>query len=98
MPIIGINEVLLGLRNRDQLSDDEYFETLLKLRAGNVRYVPIEVDEILYHLSRTDCVNGGLVETKELTTLRRYLAACLLDRADGFPNVPVLRLEEVVLL
>jgi hypothetical protein len=79
MPIIGINEVLVGLRSRRLLSDDEYFEALLKLRAGNVRYVPIEVDEILYHISRADCVNGGLVETKELTTLRRYLAACLLD-------------------
>ena len=78
-PIIGINEVLIGLRNRKELSDDEYFETLLKLRSGNVRYIPIEVDEILYHIARTDCVNGGLVETKELTTLRRYFAASLLD-------------------
>jgi hypothetical protein len=79
VPIIGINEVLVGLRSRKELSDDEYFETILKLRAGNVRYIPIEVDEILYHLNRTDCVNGGLVETKELTILKRYLAACFLD-------------------
>lgn len=79
VPIIGISEVLVGLRSRKELSDDEYFETILKLRAGNVRYIPIEVDEILYHLNRTDCVNGGLVETKELTILKRYLAACFLD-------------------
>ena len=78
-PIIGINEVLLGLRSRNELTDDEYFQTLLKLRASNVRYIPIEVDEILYHLRQTDTLNGGLVETKELTTLRRYLAACFLD-------------------
>jgi hypothetical protein len=78
-PIIGINEVLLGLRNRKELNNDEYFQTLLKLRAGNARYIPIEVEEILYHLGQTDCVDGGLVETKELTILRRYLAACFLD-------------------
>src|SRR5262249_7348922 len=60
-PIIGINEILIGLRKRKVLSEDEYFEALLKLRAGNIRYIPIEVDEILYHLSRTDCINDGLV-------------------------------------
>lgn len=83
VPIIGINEVLLALHLRGELTEDEYYEKLLKLRAGNFRYIPVDSKEILYHLGKSQIGKGGEaekpIETLELSTLRRYIASCLLD-------------------
>ena len=80
VPIIGISEVLKALRENGELSEDEYYERLLRLRAGNVRYIPIDSAEILYHLRQAQhSQEGNFAETHELSVLRRYLAACLLD-------------------
>jgi tetratricopeptide (TPR) repeat protein len=78
-PIIGVNEVLAALLLLGNLSEDEYYGTLLKLRTGNVRYIPIQRKEILYHLRYAELADGVLIETPELSILRRYVAACLLD-------------------
>jgi nucleoside phosphorylase len=81
-PIIGINEILLALMLRGEITQQQYYEKLIKLRAGNYRYVPVSSKEILYHLKRASVTpEGRLTETFELAVLRRYLAACLLDPA-----------------
>lgn len=79
VPIIGVNDVLRALLQRGFLQESEYYATLLKLRAANVRYIPLEVGEILYHLQQAQVTNETVVETPELEILRRYIAACLLD-------------------
>jgi len=80
VPIIGVNEVLVALKELGALSEREYYEKLLNLRAGNFRYIPIDESEILYHLNQAPVSPQGiLLETHELATLRRYLSACLLD-------------------
>ena len=81
IPIIGINEVLKGLVSSGSISDSEYYNTITRLRAANVRFIPIEEEEIIYYLSqaRVD-ENGSLIETRELRILRRYIAACLLKK------------------
>lgn len=83
VPIIAINEVLLALHLRGELTEDEYYEKILKLRAGNFRYIPVDSREILYHLDKSQIGKGGgaekSIETPELSTLRRYIASCLLD-------------------
>ncbi|MEW6130305.1 MAG: hypothetical protein AB1757_24935 [Acidobacteriota bacterium] len=79
VPIIGMNEILLALFLKNEISESEFYEKLLRLRAGNFRYIPINSKEILYHLSKASVSDGVLIETKELSIIRRYLAACFLD-------------------
>jgi predicted nucleic acid-binding protein len=86
-PIIGINEVLIALREREVIDKHEYYETILKLRAQNFRYVPIDDDEILYHLRRAPIEEGVVTETQSLSVLRRYLSACLADNKYLQPDI-----------
>jgi hypothetical protein len=80
VPIIGVNEVLAALRSRGELSEDEYYYQLLMLRASNFRYVPLAAEEITHHLQNAEVSEEGDVrESWELSVLRRYVAACLLD-------------------
>ena len=90
IPIIGINEVLKGLVSSGSISDSEYYNTITKLRATNVRFIPVEKEEILYYLSQARVVeNGSLIETRELRILRRYIAACLSEKNIlQFPPMP----------
>ncbi len=90
IPIIGINEVLKGLESSGSISDFEYYNTITRLRAANVRFIPVEEEEILYYLSRAGVdENGSLIETRELRILRRYIAACLLEKNIlQFPPMP----------
>ena len=89
IPIIGINEVLKGLVGSGSISDVGYYNTITKLRAANVRFIPIEEEEILYHLSQARVENGSLIETRGLRILRRYVAACLLKKnVLQFPPMP----------
>lgn len=78
-PIIGISEVLAALRARGELSEQDYHEKLLTLRAGNFRYIPVGASEILYHMAKACISDEEVQETWELATLRRYTAACLFD-------------------
>jgi hypothetical protein len=81
-PIIGISEVLLALRLREEISEQQYFDKLIKLRASNYRYLPITGEEILYHLKRASTGDRGhVLESFELAVLRKYLGACLVDAA-----------------
>lgn len=80
IPIISVTDILDALRRHGQLTDDGYFDRLLKLRAGNYRYLPLTSEEILYHLRAAKIIDGEIVETNALSVLRRYAAACLLDK------------------
>ncbi len=94
-PIVGICEVLKGVRGAGELTTDAYYEKVGRLRAANVRYIPIEADEILHHLRRARVVDGALVEHPGLATLRRYLAACLAHARDLQPPAPAGRAPEL---
>jgi nucleoside phosphorylase len=96
VPIIGINEILEALRLRDELSVKDQYDLLLKLRQSNYRYIPIAKGEIFYHLHQAQLNSEGrIIETHELSVLRRYFASCFLDAEslqtppvpEGFPNL-----------
>lgn len=74
-PLLTIYELLLTLKAHEYLSDEEYYAKMHRLRNENFRYLPITKDEILYHLNRA----GKGRKSPELSTLRKYLADCLLD-------------------
>jgi hypothetical protein len=78
-PLIGINEILLALYLRNEIDKHQYYRLLLRLRAGNFRFIPIDKEEILYHLGQAQVIDGSIEETLALSTLRHYVAACLLD-------------------
>lgn len=87
VPIIGISEVLQALRVRGALSETAYFEKLHRLRSGNLRYIPITKEEILFHLRRARLNDQTqVIENRELAALRQYAAACLLDK--GWLQMP----------
>lgn len=94
VPVIAISEILLVLKQRDEIDDQKYYEILMKLRERNFRYLPFDKNEIIYHLKLAQIRNGRIVETEALSILRRYYASCLLDKdllqladvIDGTPN------------
>ncbi len=81
LPNYCIVEVLRCLRATGRINADAYFAALLRLRESNVRYVPVEAEELRYHVLRAPVAPDGLQETSALATLRRYVAACCLDKA-----------------
>src|SRR6185295_3754441 len=68
---------LRALRQNDIIDSETYFDALLLLRSGNSRWIPIEAEEILFHLRESKVIDSVLVETGDLCALRRHLAACL---------------------
>jgi tetratricopeptide (TPR) repeat protein len=76
-PLVGVNEILKSLKDSQQISEDVYYQKLMQLRRGNVRFIPIKCDELLYHLRQSEVQQEEVVETDELKTLRRYVAAWL---------------------
>jgi len=93
-PIVGISEILKGLRSVGELTKDNYYEKLGRLRAANVRYIPVEADEVLHHLRQARNSNGILVEHDGLAILRRYVSACLVHASDLQPPLPTGRAPE----
>jgi tetratricopeptide (TPR) repeat protein len=87
-PIVTVVEVLKALVGAGALDEHVYYEKLAQLRAANVRYIPLEAGEILYHLGQARVDAGILTETQSLATLRRYVAACLLQ-AEFLQRPPV---------
>jgi hypothetical protein len=79
VPIIGVLEILEALRVGSELSEIDYYEKILQLRAGNIRYIPITSKEVIHHLKQARVRDGRVQETEELATIRRYIASCLLD-------------------
>lgn len=78
-PILSVTDVLKKLLADNRISSTDYYGKLLQLRRSNIRYLPLDSDEILFHLHQAQVIEGLVVETDELAALRRYVAACLLD-------------------
>ena len=74
--IFSILELAGILRNAEIISDDEFFDIILKLRKANVRFIPPMQEEILNHLPEN--IQDG--ETANLKTLRQYLFSCFRDK------------------
>jgi hypothetical protein len=77
-PIVGINEILRALVAAGALPADKHYATLARLRAANLRWIPLDADELLHDLAQSQVDAGGnLVETHELRTLRAAVAAAV---------------------
>ncbi len=79
-PIVGVTDLLHHFFTKGVINEATFFDWLLKLRGANARYLPPSAAEILHHLRRATIRAGKLEETPALRTLRRSVAAMLLDR------------------
>ena len=84
-PIVGILDILKLLRTKTLLSEMEYFEKLIELRESNCRFIPLEAEEMLFHLSQAISNDKRITETRALRVLRQYAAACFLDKESLVP-------------
>lgn len=77
--VVGIVEILTSLIAAGEIGAAQYFEKIARLRAANVRFIPLAEAELLHELKRASVRRSVVVETRELTVLRRSFAACLCD-------------------
>lgn len=98
-PVVGIYELLRALRDERVLSDSDYFAKLLHLRGANTMFLPIEAEEVLFHLGRAVIVDGQVVETHALSVLKRYMAQVSLQerhlKVGDFPAIKSDRPDEI---
>jgi hypothetical protein len=80
IPLVGINEILLALRESGELDKHDYYNLLQRLRESDFRYIPLDDSELIHHLKDARIVNGRVVESDALSALRRYYSSCLLDK------------------
>lgn len=79
IPIIAISEILSLLLKNNKISKEKYFSSLHKMRTLNLRYLPLEVDEVVYFLKQAEVREEEIAETKELLILKQYFAKAFLD-------------------
>ena len=77
-PIVGIYEVLNGLLAAKLITETDRYDALRRLRDSNAMFVPFEQDEILHHLAEAQIINGRVIETPALSSIRRNFSQVLL--------------------
>lgn len=77
--LIGVTDVLAALRAGGRLDEAGYFDRLARLRGAGALFIPISAEEVCYQLSRTQLVDGAVVETPGLAALRRNFALAVLN-------------------
>jgi hypothetical protein len=82
VPIVSIADVLKSLVAAQTLTKAEFRRTLSRLRNAKFYFIPLDTDEILYHLTQAPVRGSALSETPELGTLRRYWSGSLLRGRD----------------
>lgn len=80
-PIVCLHDIAKALVHYKEISNEQYFQIIEKLRKGNVRFIPAEAEEIIFHLSNAPQKRGNIQETPELKILRQYFAGCFLENS-----------------
>lgn len=89
VPVVGVLELLDALHAEGRLSTDQRLAAIARLRSWNVRHLALDVEELLWLLTRSPVERGRVVESGELRVLRSYVAASLLDEGVlQFPPMP----------
>jgi hypothetical protein len=81
IPIITTLGVIEELKRRNKINTVRYHALRHRLRAADFRYMPLIADEIAHHVLNAPISNNQIVETPELSVLRRYHARTLLDNS-----------------
>jgi hypothetical protein len=76
--VVNSLEILAWLRAAGSIKTDGYFALLNRMRASGVMFLPLTTEEILHWLGKTQVLEGEVLETAELSTLRKSAASSLL--------------------
>lgn len=87
-PIISSIEVLRALVGGRCMSVQDYYGVLNRFRAANLRFIHFEAEEISYLLRDATLSDAAVNETRELSVLKRYAAAGILQSEGLRPPDP----------
>ena len=79
VPVVDTVDILHIVRDRASFSAAEFLSIMSRLREADFRFLSLNEEEIKAHVRSATANDGGLVETRELRTLRRQYAAGLGD-------------------
>lgn len=77
IPIVGISEILFVLLARGEIDQAKYFGLLHRMRTDNLCFVSIDAEEIVYFIRKAQIKDRAVVETAELSTLKRNIATTI---------------------
>jgi tetratricopeptide (TPR) repeat protein len=77
--IVDTVDIMYLLRARGVVTDAELYQLMHRYREADVRFLAIDKDEIAHWISRSQILEGCVVESRELRTLRRHYASSLAD-------------------
>jgi hypothetical protein len=80
--VFDTTAMLEALAGTEWITPAERWAAVLRLREANALFVPITADEVVHHLRAAPILDGELVETTALATLRRYMAKALAAATD----------------
>lgn len=78
-PLCDTWDVLHHLLSCNAITAETFQGSRSRMRAANLRYLPVSAEEILSCVGSAPIQDGELQETPELVCLRRYIYATLLD-------------------
>lgn len=91
--IVGVLDLLHWLERKGAITKLTLYSCVQRLRRGNVRYVPIDDEELTWHLSLAgDKQEARFRESAELALIRSYYGAVLADSA----SMQMFREEELL--
>lgn len=71
--ILGIEDLLIIIKEKKLISEEQYFDSLLKMMELNVKFLPIYSDMVKYYICNATLLESGKInETYELKTIRKY--------------------------
>jgi len=85
-PIADVCEILGSLETGGKLTSERRWRLYSRMRAANVRILPLSPAEVVHHVISAPIVDDELVDTPALRVLRQSVAALLAD--SQYLNVP----------
>ena len=77
--IVDTLDLVYQLEQRDLISAEELYQILHRMRAAEIRFLALGLQEVLHWTARASVLSSGLADSRELQTLRRNFARSLLD-------------------
>ena len=73
VPVVCVLDVLRHLRSERLVSTGEYWVAIHKLRDAGFGFIPVEADELLYHLLAAEFEDSRVLESAELRCIRQSI-------------------------
>ena len=71
VPVLCVLDLLCALLGSSAINEEEFWSARHTLRAAGLAFIPLEVDELLTHLRRSEVEDGVLLENAELKVIRQ---------------------------